>query len=273
MPIKRKLLIAIAVGLASCVTATGAAAVSESKPGFYPGALGLTEGDEAGARFLDHNKDRISHVNDLIEDIKSNPQHGGCIGKDIYSCIASLAQIYAVGTMFTPDEPSLEWPLDDQAVDVNGNAIPVRQGSVELLPGVGGVDTVQSVELHFDAAGKITSLEFILAASVMMARTQADYQRTGVYNAAKAALPSTCDIGDELSFYRFIENKMKTNPSSDHDIDASGFSRSISATAPLCGIRASVQTSTLHSTDRITLDNPSGLSELDTFELRPLDQP
>lgn len=245
----------------------GTAYAADPPPDFYPGGAEPVITDKAAYKtFLEHNRAKIQQIGIAIAVMRANPQARGCIGATLTACIASIAQVYPVGSHFTADPryQSQNAPLDDPELDINGKPLRPPSINLTLLVGGHGPDSVRMVFLHQAADGTVDDVDIAIPDTPLRARTFEEYERTKVYEAATAVMPGSCDLSDRRAFYQFIENVMKPKVSGGHSVDASALAitdyNHVNATGQLCGLDLEVRDDALVSTDSITLENPHGVS-------------
>jgi hypothetical protein len=256
---------ALAAILALAASTTARAA--DPAPGFYPGGSEMAITDKAAYQaFLQHNKAKIDQIAVAIAVVRANPQARGCIDATVPACIATLAQVYPLGSRFTADPryQSQNSPLDDPEVDINGKPLRTPVISLTLLVGRLGVDPLREVFLAQAPNGSVDRVDISILDTPLRARTFEEYERTKVYEATTAVMPGSCDLSDRRAFYQFIENVMKPTLSGDHSVEASALAitdyTNLKATGQLCGLNLEIRQDDSVSTDDVTLTNPHGVS-------------
>jgi hypothetical protein len=241
----------------------GTARAGNLPPDFYPGGSEVMITDKGAYKsFLEHNRAKLQQIGIAIAVMRANPQTRGCIDATVSACIATMAQIYPVGSHFTADPryQSQNAPLDDPESDINGK--PLRSPAIMLTLLGGG--PFRMVFLDEAENNMVDAVNISLADNPLRAKTFDDYERTKVYESATAVMPGTCDLSDRRAFYQFIENVMKPTLSSSHDVDANALAitdhTGASIHGQLCGLDVEIGESGSVSTDNVTLENPHGVS-------------
>ncbi len=180
--------------------------------GYYPGrsTSGLVDGAELSA-FLHKNQVAINDIQSRISGIKDGRLPPGCIGEDQYTCVATLAQKFAIADSYN-DEDNL---VAETKYDVNGKrvtgskfkfegAVPgtVRDPRVPDLPPVVRFELTMSRE-------RVSQLAAKLSDDPTFARTQQEYDATGAYELVAAVTAKTCPTLGRDEVAKWIENTVK----------------------------------------------------------------
>jgi hypothetical protein len=185
--------------------------------GYYPG-LGASFVPPAEiAAYQQKNQAGIADVQDRIVAIREGRRRPGCIGEDKYTCVATLAQNLAV----TDDELAKANALfADVRNDVNGRSVNAdRVNIVGLLPNRAGLGAPKtSFALNVLPDGSVWSIEVTLPQLVELARTQEDYDKTGVYEVVAALASKDCPNLSRMDVDRWVENTVK--PSIQEKLDS-----------------------------------------------------
>jgi hypothetical protein len=145
--------------------------------------------------------------------IQADPSQAGCLGKDAVTCMASLARtIYIAPT--TTGRLKLPTPVER---DINGEPVSQVTGFLVTFspkpgPGVG-------THLYLDDGVHVDSVEFDLLADPLLAKTQADWDATHVFELATAVLGPECVGSDRLKFYRQYDAVQRREFSKDRSDD------------------------------------------------------
>jgi len=233
------------------------------RPDFYPGAADPYRDPAKYEAFLARNHEMIARFAALVAEMRDHPDQRGCIGKPLFTCVATLSQYLPIGTeFFTGTEfERMNWPFDEQT-GINGAPIlPPKLELKILLPDYhgGGV-----VFVEFDKTTRIvTSIRLPLAGDALNAQTFADYEATKIYDVAAAALPADCVPADRAAFYRLINSESKLNQRGEHTDDVSPVEISTSSAViggvTLCGMKLEIENYGISSTEDVSLDNPHGV--------------
>jgi hypothetical protein len=133
-------------------------------------------------------------------------RQSACLGRSLDECLASLRAHLELNDQ---DIASAR-PLIDR-VDVNGKSVRDHMSFNfrATWPDKGSASEAQ-VSLEFDAAGLIDKVNFGLISDPRLAKTQDEYDETGLYEVTNAVLGDTsCPRSDRLQLYRFFENEVK----------------------------------------------------------------
>ncbi len=177
-------------------------------PGYYPGlvsdvaAFERTEWDQW---FAAHRAD-IDDIFGKIKQIKSGQLRPGCLGRDRWTCVATLAQTTAVADNFV-----LDHLFDPPQVDVNGKLIRWRVSFSGFIPGYHELYGIRGIvfELEFDERMLVKSLRAGLPRDPLFAQTQEEYDKTGAYEVIAAMVLTACPHISHGDVARFIENQVK----------------------------------------------------------------
>lgn len=180
--------------------------------GYYPGQGRYIEWPERDGlqRYVDRNEAGIAEIQRQIIAIRSGTLEPGCIGKEPFTCVATLAQTLAIGEPYGPD-PGLFDPIE---ADVNGNPTFPREIILGAFIGgdrawVGAFAPPMTVTLTLDDEHHVSRMKVQLVSDPSDAHTKADYDQTGLYDIVKAAGGAACSRLSRLDVYRFYENDVK----------------------------------------------------------------
>ncbi|MBV9861884.1 MAG: hypothetical protein JO267_07025 [Alphaproteobacteria bacterium] len=159
----------------------------------------------------------------------------GCLGREIEACAASLGQ------SLTIDRNLLAAALARRdRVDANGK--PLGPPLVALAGNLPGRQERLVIVLHAAPDGTVAGAESSLFGDPSLARTEQDYDRTGLYEALLRLRPSGCPDLDRIATYRFFENSVKPKIVSDKKLEANATAAaghntmtSHAAGVPYCG--------------------------------------
>jgi hypothetical protein len=231
-----------ALGCGSCSAvhrndlAAQAAARDQVKPvyrqpaGYYAGQTERLFTDDqftAWNAWVARNQRGIDEIQRRITQIRSGERRPGCFAEDKFSCVATIAQKLAVADNYEHVDDNLfaEVKYDVNGKPLNGakirfqgyppNAAPptdrpatlaedivgdmeARQGGTEFILNLGPQSTVVSM---------LARLPYLAP----LARTQQDYDKTGVYEVVWAASVKTCPALQPNEVARWVENAIKPN--------------------------------------------------------------
>jgi hypothetical protein len=180
--------------------------------GYYPGRdiLGLVDSAELNA-FLQKNQASISDIQSRISGIRDGRLPAGCIGEDQYTCVATLAQKFAIADSYR-DEDNL---LAEIKYDVNGKRVTGSKFKfVGYVPGVvrgpQAPDLPPMVKFQLTMSREhVSELAAELSDDPTFARTQQEYDATGAYELVAAVTAKTCPTLGKDEVAKWIENTVK----------------------------------------------------------------
>jgi len=185
--------------------------------GFYPGRLVDPPQWEYEAVIRD-TKPAILDIETRISGIRQGQMKAGCIGEDVFTCVATLAQSLAVTTDHVYRTTGAEEDILSQKdkITVTGEVIfPKEIGFYAYVPGLKYYNPVSSTEaVYFQVQiaddRKIQQIWIILPRSPSRAQTKKEYDETGIYEIVSPVLSTTCPKFEREEFYRFFETSVKT---------------------------------------------------------------
>ena len=159
----------------------------------------------------------------------------GCLGVPVEACVAWLRATLRLDEGLIPAAMARR-----RRVDVNGR--PLGQGLLSLsghLPG--HVETLVIV-VRLNPDDTVASVESNLLHDLIPARTEQDYDQSGVYDIVARILGGRCPSLSKIGLYRFLENAVKPRLAIDRrDMSAGLLSRhrmtARAADVPYCGAR------------------------------------
>jgi hypothetical protein len=235
--------------VAACVPAgfvpTGLAPLQDiaTKPDYYPGDwIGVSpqERPELDA----YRRDNMAEIKDIAQRIlriRSGAEPGGCIGEDVYTCVASLSQGLTVSDYWR--EATL---FRKPALDVNGKPLPPAPVLLfAYLPAAepptpGTKRPMIRIGIHVDPDHRVRDMSVFLPIDPTLQSTAEDYARTGLYEVLAAVGRPGCTNLQPLEVYRFFENEVKpqvrfTGERKDKTLIETTITRSSAASAAYCG--------------------------------------
>ena len=181
----------------------------EGQPaGYYPGLGTSTVLKSELADYLAKNQAGIADVQNRIVQIKDGQRAPGCVGEDRYTCVATLAQKLAV----TDDAGSKDYNLfadvryDVTERPINGNRV-LLNGFIPDYRDIGHRSL--NITLALGPHGTVSSAEVELIKSLGLARTQEEYDTTGVYEIVATMSAKDCPNLSKSDVARWIESKVK----------------------------------------------------------------
>jgi hypothetical protein len=186
--------------------------VYEEPAGYYPGiehSISVTP--ELGA-WLQKNQLRIDIIQNRIVAARAGKAAPACIGEDQYTCVASLAQQFAITDSYSGNNSV----VDETSYDVNGK--PVNGGKFEFVgyvpksqPDNGGVKLAVPTKFAMSVGrdGSVSSLAAHLPSDPTFARTQDEYDATDAYETVAAVSVQKCPTLSRAEVAKWIENTIK----------------------------------------------------------------
>jgi hypothetical protein len=185
---------------------------AQKPAGFYPGYADIGLINIAGYNaWLAQNQPRVDEIQTLIGAIREGRTAPGCIGEDQYTCVATLAQKFAVAD-YSQDRSVIAEPK----YDVNGKPLTRK---FEILGYVPRPDIEKRnpeatlFPTHFvlkmAGNGKVSALEVEFVGDPTLARTQEEYDATDAYEAVSAITAKNCPTLSRIEVAKWIENTIK----------------------------------------------------------------
>ncbi|HTV38759.1 MAG TPA: hypothetical protein VMF12_20190 [Xanthobacteraceae bacterium] len=208
--------------------------------GYYPGYADMGLVDPAGYKaWLAQNQPRIDDIQARIAAIREGRTTSGCIGEDRYTCVATLAQKFAIAD-YSHDRSIVA----DAKYDVNGK--PLAQSKFEILGYVPRPDIDKKnpdatmLPTHFalkmGSTGKVSGLEIEFFDDPTIAHTQQEYDATDAYDAVSAVTAKKCPNLSRVDVAKWIENTIKPRLKSYRTRMRRGFAdHKISKKVAFCG--------------------------------------
>jgi hypothetical protein len=175
------------------------------------------------------------------------PIHG-CLGETLDACVEELRLYVKVWQVRRPDS----------RVDVNGRKVGVQNEAHVNAPQTEFLFKMGPNEIIQEAHASLTDG----SATPSSLRTKEEYDDTALFRTVFLILGSHCPTPTE--FYRFFENKVKPGLEY-HKEDSVGWHFATERVAyqvyglQYCGRKFGYISSLDHSTDMMTIDNPSGV--------------
>jgi hypothetical protein len=214
--------------------AAQAAAGEATKPvygqpaGYYAGRADpeLTSVPELNA-WLARNQRGIDEIQRRISQIRNGERAPGCLGEDKFNCVATVAQKLAVADSYRRVAENIfaEVKYDVNGKPINGAKVKFGGSPANAAPrreAVAGFDAYNDYSAAIEARQNTT--QFILnlgprdtVVSILaklpkltpLARTQEDYDKTGIYEVVWAASVKTCPALRPDEVAKWIENTVK----------------------------------------------------------------
>jgi hypothetical protein len=208
--------------------------------GYYPGYADIGLVDPANYKaWLAQNQPRIDDIQARISAIRAGRTAPGCIGEDRYTCVATLAQRFAIAD-YSHDRSIVA----DAKYDVNGK--PLTRSKFEILGYVPRPDIDKKnpdatmLPTHFalqmGSSGKVSALEIEFIDDPTDAHTQQEYDATDAYDAVSAVTAKKCPDLSRVDVAKWIENTIKPHLKSYRTRIRRGFAdHKISKKVAFCG--------------------------------------
>lgn len=181
---------------------------AEGQPaGYYPGRSQFTAIAPELNAWLAKNQAGIDDVQTRIVQIREGKRAPGCIGEDKYTCVATLAQKWAVADDYALKDLNL---FADIRYDVNGK--PVNGSRITLdgyIPSYKDFSHRHAMLNLTVGASGVSKLEVELPKNPEFARTEPEYAVTGLYETVSAVTAKTCPTLGSVDVARWFENTVK----------------------------------------------------------------
>jgi hypothetical protein len=242
------------VWVAACVAALACAACAthvvvppttddfplyKKSPGYYPGIANVISPGTALEAWLEQNRAGIDDIQQRIVGIREGRAPAGCIGENKYTCVAALAQRFAVADSYLSKDNNVFSP---RRRDVNGKLLEDKIELYGFVPrGAGAEDPLHiepytKFELTPDGSDSISTLRALLPADPALAKTQEEYDATHAYETVAAITAKNCPNLDRTEVAKWIENTIKPNSKSYRGRVYRGVGRAqVSPQAKFCG--------------------------------------
>ena len=141
------------------------------------------------------------------QDVESYKNSTGCIGAPLEDCMKNLRPYMDNDHM----RMALKSIADNDTPDVNGNISSNRHHLFISINLDGKIYSPLSlVEIDYSDRGIVNLISIRLPWSPSLAETEAQYDRTRIYEATSLAIGANCSaLKDRGDFYRFIHNQVK----------------------------------------------------------------
>jgi len=191
--------------------------VEDEPPGYYPGVEHSISVTPDLSTWLAKNQLRIDIVENHVASIKEGKMAPACIGEDQYTCVATLAQQFAITDSYGGNNSV----VDETSYDVNGK--PMNASKFEFVgyvprpkPDDGGVGLARPTKFTMTMAksGSVSLLTAHLPSDPTFARTQDEYDATEAYETIVAVSVQKCPSLSRAEVAKWIENTVKPNSKS-----------------------------------------------------------
>jgi hypothetical protein len=213
--------------------------VYEEPAGYYPGIEHSISVTPELSAWLQKNQLRIDIVQNRITAIRSEKLAPACIGEDQYTCVASLAQQFAIADSYSGNNSV----VDETTYDVNGK--PVNAGKFEFVgyvpkpkPDNGSAPPAVPTKFAMSVGrdGLVSSLAAHLPSDPTFAHTQDEYDATDAYETIAAVSVRQCPTLSRAEVAKWIENTIKPNAKAYHERIRRGAAEAeISKKTAFCG--------------------------------------
>jgi hypothetical protein len=189
----------------------------DQPPGYYPGIEHSISVTPDLSAWLAKNQLRIDIVENRIDAIKGGKTASACIGEDQYTCVAALAQRFAITDSYSNNDSV----VDETTYDVNGK--PANASKFEFIgyvpkpkPDNGGVGLARPTRftMTMGKSGSVSLLTAHLPSDPTFAHTQDEYDATDAYETIAAVSAQKCPALSRAEVAKWIENTIKANSKS-----------------------------------------------------------
>ena len=188
--------------------------IEDEPPGYYPGIEHSISVTPDLSAWLVKNQLRIDIVENRIAAIKEGKTAPACIGEDQYTCVATLAQQFAITDSYSNNNSV----VDEMAYDVNGK--PANGSKIEFVgfvpkpkPDSGGAGVAHPTRftMTMGGAGSVSKLAAHLPSDPTFAHTQDEYDATEAYETVAAVTAQKCPTLSRVEVAKWVENTIKPN--------------------------------------------------------------
>ncbi len=175
--------------------------------------------------WLSQNQRGIDEIQSRITQIRNGERAPGCFGEDKFTCVATLAQKLAVADSDLRVDDNI---FAEVRYDVNGKPIdgakimfvgyPANAGPPMDRPAalaqydhIQGDRNATHFVLHLGPQNTVVSMRAKLPHVTSLARTQEEYDKTGVYETVWAVTAKTCPALRPDEVAKWVENAIKPN--------------------------------------------------------------
>lgn len=192
--------------------------VDRKPAGYYPAIAELISVTPQLSAWLAKNQPRIDEIQNRIIAIRDGRTVPGCIGQDKYTCVATLAQKFAITDSFYAPDTNV---VADTKYDVNGK--PLTGSKFEFYGYVPNphldkdaiaISSATKFALRLGRNGLVSALEARLPRDPTFARTQEEYDATDAYETVAAVTAKNCPALSRADVAKWIENSIKPNSKS-----------------------------------------------------------
>ena len=177
--------------------------------------------------WLARNQRGIDEIQRRISQIRNGERAPGCLGEDKFNCVATVAQKLAVADSYIRVDENI---FAEVKYDVNGkpmNGAKVKFGGypcqrrapagrvagfdayIRLLAAIEARQNTTHFILNLGPRDTVVSILAKLPKLTPLARTQEDYDKTGIYEVVWAASVKTCPALRPDEVAKWIENTVK----------------------------------------------------------------
>jgi hypothetical protein len=171
------------------------------------------------------------------------PQERGCLGKDAVTCVATIALSTRISS--SPPYPGatevLRFPKKLER-DIYGKVISRSVSFLTLITPAGAKPDAEMsapTYLSMQDGEHVDSIAFSLPPALGLAKTQADWDATAIFELATATMGAKCIGSDRLAFYRLVDKAQKSAGGSTTFYDGfsvPSLSNSGVGSVPICGV-------------------------------------
>lgn len=183
----------------------------------------------------------IAAIKARMEQLRADPPSRKCLGADAVTCVASLSFHFTLTTppLWMAGGFKLPGPVQ---YDINGRTMPATMNFlIKFNPKDRYLidDSMVGANIGLSDGEHVDSVDFDLKEDPLLAQTEADWDKTHVFELATAVLGPACIGTDRIAFYRRYDAIQRQESSSDRvDLGRrhSRVSSSISGDTKICGV-------------------------------------
>lgn len=183
----------------------------------------------------------IAAIRARIEQLRADPQSRKCLGADAVTCVASLSFHFTLTTppLWMGGGFKLPGPVQR---DINGRTMSATMDFlIKFNPKDRYLinDSMVGAKIGLGDGEHVDSVDFDLKENPLLAQTEAEWDKTHVFELATAVLGPTCIGTDRVAFYRRYDAIQRQDSSSDRVDLGYRHSRNSSSTSgdtKICGV-------------------------------------
>lgn len=199
------------------LNSTAVLSAANKPPGYYPGYADVGLVDSAAYKaWVAQNQPGIDEIQTRINAIREGRTAPGCIGEDRYTCVATLAQKFAIAD-YSQDRSLAAQPKHD----VDGKSVAGSEFEFDgYVPRSGTASNPDAMSfptkfiVKMGGSARVSTVEAKLPNDPSAARTQDEYDATDAYETVAALTAKQCPALSREDVAKWIENTIKPNSKS-----------------------------------------------------------